>query len=78
MAIGYDDNFLRLSNMEIQKLIVESGMIQESDAQSLGLYSTLDSPIFKPSIKIIYSPIIFDSKITNFVTSFSYSYFTKS
>ena len=67
MSIGYDNNFLRLSEKEIR----------EDDVTEYGISSTLDSPILKPAIKLIYSPAIIDGKTTNIVTSVSYSHFTQ-
>ena len=68
MGIGYDTNFLRLSDKEIK----------EDDVSKIGITSTIDSPILKPSLKLIYSPEIMDRKITNIVTSVSYSHFSQS
>ena len=67
MGIGYDNNYLRLSDKEIR----------EDDVQEYGISSTLDSPIMKPTVKLIYSPIIVNDKTTNIITSFSYSYFSQ-
>ena len=67
MGFGYDNNFLRLSDKEIR----------EDDIQEYGISSTLDSPIMKPTVKLIYSPIIVNDKTTNIITSFSYSYFSQ-
>ena len=64
MGFGYDNNFLRLSDKEIR----------EDDIQEYGISSTLDSPILKPAIKLIYSPVIIKGKTTNFVTYFSFSH----
>ena len=68
MSIGYDNNFLRLSEKEIQ----------EDDVHVYGISKTLDSPILKPTVKLIYSPAIIDGKTTNIITSFSYSHFIQS
>jgi len=67
IGFGYDNNFLRLSEKEIS----------EDDVSKYGISSTLDSPILKPSLKLIYSPAIIDGNTTNIVTSVSYSYFTQ-
>ena len=67
MGIGYDNNFLRLSEKEIR----------EDDVTKYGIPLTLDSPILNPTLKLIYSPAIIDGKTTNFITSFSYSYFSQ-
>ena len=67
MSIGYDNNFLRLSEKEIR----------EDDVTEYGISSTLDSPILKPAVKLIYSPAIIDGKTTNIITSVSYSHFTQ-
>ena len=67
MGIGYDTNFLRLSDKEIK----------EDDVSKIGITSTIDSPILKPSLKLIYSPVIIDGKTTNIVPSVSYSHFTQ-
>ena len=67
MGFGYDNNFLRLSKKEIR----------EDDVTEYGISSTLDSPILKPSLKIIYSPVIIDRMTTNIITSVSYSHFTQ-
>ena len=67
MGIGYDNNYLRLSDKEIR----------EDDVQEYGISSTLDSPIMKPTVKLIYSPVIVNDKTTNIITSFSYSYFSQ-
>ncbi len=63
MSIGYDNNFLRLSEKEIR----------EDDVTEYGISSTLDSPILKPAVKLIYSPEIIDGKTTNIVASVSYN-----
>ena len=67
MGFGYDNNFLRLSDKEIT----------EDDVNQYGITSTLDSPILKPGLKLIYSPAILDGKTTNIITSVSYSHFTQ-
>ena len=67
MGFGYDNNFMRLSDKEIK----------EDDVSKIGITSTIDSPILKPSLKLIYSPVIIDGKTTNIVTSVSYSHFTQ-
>ncbi len=67
MGFGYDNNFLRLSEKEIR----------EDDVTEYGISSTLDSPILKPTVKLIYSPAIIDGKTTNIITSVSYSHFTQ-
>jgi len=67
MGFGYDNNFLRLSKKEIH----------EDDVAEYGISSTLDSPILKPSLKLIYSPAIIDRKTTNIITSASYSHYTQ-
>ena len=46
VGLGYDNNFLRLSDNEIK----------QDDVREYGISSTLDSPILKPKIKFIYSP----------------------
>ena len=67
MGFGYDNNFLRLSDKEIT----------EDNVNQYGIASTLDSPILKPGLKLIYSPAIIDGKTTNIITSVSYSHFTQ-
>ena len=67
MGFGYDNNLLRLSDKEIT----------EGDVNQYGITSTLDSPILKPGLKLIYSPAIIDGKTTNIITSVSYSHFTQ-
>ena len=67
IGIGYDNNFLRLSEKEIQNDYVKQ----------YGITSTIDSPVFKPMGKIIYSPVLSDKYTTNIVTSLSYSHFTQ-
>ena len=67
MGFGYDNNFLRLSDKEIT----------EDDVHVYGISKTLDSPILKPTVKLIYSPVILDDKTTNIITSVSYSHFTQ-
>ena len=67
MSIGYDNNSLRLSDKEIR----------EDDVTEYGITSTIDSPILKPGVKLIYSPAIIDGKTTNIITSVSYSHFTQ-
>ena len=67
IGFGYDNNFLRLSEREIR----------EDDVVEYGISSTLDSPILKPAVKLIYSPAIIDGKTTNIITSVSYSHFTQ-
>ena len=68
VAVGYDNNYLRLSNKEIES----------SNVSALGIVSTLDSPIIKPTLKFIYSPVIIDNHKTNVVSSISYSHFNQS
>ena len=65
IGFGYDNNFLRLSEKEIR----------EDDVVEYGISSTLDSPILKPAVKLIYSPEMIDDKTINIITSFSYSHF---
>ena len=67
IGFGYDNNFLRLSDKEII----------EDDVNQYGITSTIDSPILKPSLELIYSPAIIDGNTTNIITSVSYSHFTK-
>ena len=43
LGLGYDNNFLRLSDKEIKN----------DNVKEYGITSTLDSPIFKPSVKLI-------------------------
>ena len=68
LSIGYDDNYLKLSESEIYK----GDLKQIADAQGIS------SSIIKPSLKIIYSPILIDGYITRLTSSLSYSYFMKS
>jgi len=67
IGFGYDNNILRLSDKEII----------EDDVNQYGITSTIDSPILKPSLKLIYSPAIIDGKTTNIISSVSYSHFTQ-
>ena len=67
IGIGYDNNFLRLSEKEIQN----------DNVKQYGITSTIDSPVLKPTGKIIYSPALSYKYITNVVTSLSYSHFTQ-
>ncbi len=67
LSLGYDNNFMRLSDKEIR----------EDDVTEYGISSTLDSPILKPTVKLIYSPAIIDGKTTNIITSASYSHFSQ-
>ena len=60
VGLGYDNNYLRLSDKEIR----------EDNVRKYGISSTLDSPILNPAIKLIYSPEIFNGKTTNINTSF--------
>jgi len=48
-----------------------------TDVSKIGIFSTLDSPILKPTVKLIYSPAIIDGKTTNIITSVSYSHFAQ-
>ena len=68
LSLGYDNNFMRLSDKEIR----------EDDIRVYGVSKTLDSPILKPAVKLIYSPAIIDGKTTNIITSVSYSHFSQS
>ena len=65
IGIGYDNNFLRLSDKEIQN----------DNVKHYGITSTIDSPVIKPMGKIIYSPVLSDKYKTNIVSSLSYSHF---
>ena len=67
IGFGYDNNYLRLSEKEIR----------EDDVTEYGITSTIDSPILKPAVKLIYSPAIIDGKTTNIITSVSYSHFSQ-
>jgi hypothetical protein len=67
-AIGYDDNYLRLSNRDLR----------ERDLDMIGGSGSASSYILKPSIYIDYSPVILDKKITSIKSSITYSYFNKS
>tara|TARA_Y100000031_G_scaffold26189_1_gene28108 strand:- start:18 stop:1151 length:1134 start_codon:yes stop_codon:yes gene_type:complete len=82
MGFGYDNNFLRLSNEDI--CIPDMGTCGDdvekygiADVSKIGISSTLDSPILKPAVKLIYSPAIIDGKTTNIITSVSYSHFNQ-
>ena len=44
IGLGYDNNYLRLSAKEIR----------EDDVTEYGISSTLDSPIIKPTFKLIF------------------------
>ena len=67
LSLGYDNNFMRLSDKEIR----------EDDIRVYGVSKTLDSPILKPAVKLIYSPAIIGGKTTNIITSVSYSHFSQ-
>ena len=80
IGFGYDNNFLRLPDHDICTpdmgtcgYDVEKYGI--ADVSKIGISSTLDSPILKPTVKLIYSPAIIDGKTTNIITSISYSHF---
>ena len=64
-GVGYDNNFLRLSNKEIKK----------DNVYQYGIKSTIDSPILKPTLQLIYSPVIIDEKKTNILISVSYGHY---
>jgi hypothetical protein len=68
IAIGYDDNYLRLSNIDLR----------EGDLNEIGSSSSASSYILKPSIYMDYSPVISDNKMTNIKSSLTYSHFNKS
>ena len=68
LNLGYDSNFLRLSENEIK-------------SDKIGMYgisSSLDSPIIKPSIQLVYTPYLFLTKQTKITSSISYSYYSAS
>ncbi len=67
IGFGYDSNFLRLSEKDM-----DSG-----NAYQHGIISTIDSPIIKPSVQLIYSPILFENHMVNFISSFSYSHYNE-
>ena len=67
LSLGYDNNFMRLSDKEIR----------EDDIHVYGVSKTLDSPILKSAVKLIFSPAIIDGKPTNIITSVSYSHFSQ-
>ena len=73
IGFGYDNNFLRFSEEEINCQFTEKC----PDLNKQGITSTLDSPIIKPVLKLKYSPVIIDGKTTNILTSISYSHFTE-
>ena len=80
IGIGYDNNFLRLPDQDI--CTPDMGTCGDdvekygiTDVSKIGISSTLDSPILKPTVKLIYSPAIIDGKTTNIITSISYSHF---
>ena len=66
IGIGYDNNYLRLSNKEISSNIISKHNV----------YTNIESPLYKVGVKFIYSPIIIDKKITNLITSFTYNYYS--
>ena len=57
LSLGYDNNFMRLSDKEIR----------EDDIRVYGVSKTLDSPILKPAVKLIYSPAMIDDKTINII-----------
>ena len=57
IGFGYDSNFLRLSYKDMNS----------GNAYEYGVISTIDSPVIKPSVKFIYSPILFENHRTNFL-----------
>ena len=67
IGFGYDSNYFRLSEKEIS----------DGDLKKLGVSSSLDSPILKPELKIVYSPILNDNQLTNFSYSFLFNYYTE-
>ncbi len=68
IAMGYDSNFLRLSERDIE----------ETNPEKLGLSSTVDSPVIKPAVKLLYSPFLWKEHQSNFSTSVNYSSYTQS
>ena len=82
MGIGYDSNFLRLPDADI--CIPDMGTCGDdverygvADVGKYGISSTLDSPILKPTFKLIYSPIVMGEKTMNIITAISYSHFSQ-
>jgi len=52
--------------------------IKEKNPELLGLSSTVDSPVFKPQLKILYSPYLLEGYQTNFSVSLNHSNYTQS
>ena len=78
IGFGYDNNFLKFSKGE--SFFDEDSCSSPDkcpDLYKYGINTTLDSPILKPNLKLIYSPAIMDRKTTNIITSISYSHFTE-
>ncbi|MDP6853459.1 MAG: hypothetical protein QF472_05865 [Candidatus Marinimicrobia bacterium] len=68
IAFGYDSNFLRLSEKEMN----------ESNPAELGISSTFDSPVVKPGVKFLYSPFLWEGHTTKLTASVNYSAYTQS
>ena len=82
IGFGYDSNFIRLPyedicipNMGTCGYDVEKYGV--ADVSEYGISSTLDSPILKPTFKLIYSPIVMREKTMNIITAISYSHFSQ-
>ena len=80
-AVGTTGRVARIlawdKHMDLALLRLSDKEITDDDVRQYGITSTIDSPILKPSLKLIYSPAIIDGKTTNIITSVSYSHFTQ-
>lgn len=57
ISVGYDNNFLRLSDLEKENATFDSQLLGDSE--------TFDSQIIRPEIKIVYNPVLLNGHITN-------------
>tara|TARA_B100001029_G_scaffold76626_1_gene62616 strand:- start:249 stop:1301 length:1053 start_codon:yes stop_codon:yes gene_type:complete len=73
-SIGYDDNFMRFSDMEINTYHIE----ENTQNDYLGDSNTYDSDILSSSIQIKLSPKFLDSYKTNYIFKTKYNYYGSS
>ena len=73
-SLGYDDNFMRFSDIEINNYHIEEG----TDNDYLGDSKTYDSAILSSAFQVKLSPKIIESYKTNFIIKSKYNYYSSS
>ena len=70
VSIGYDSNYLKFSQTEMDDVSEKIELLGDSD--------TFDSHIIKPEFRLVYSPVLIDDYETNFIFKFSHNQYGQS